>query len=148
MVKNNHKYIHFVDFSNINVSLCDPYCVGLLKQHMLQKRKCFYDASHLPQTNFLDTHPCILNRFFLDKINSPTSNFSLYSSSSPIDKRDFDKKYIQNFVSHQKNMKFSNLNLKGNHDVTNTFIPMDTYVPLDYFTESKYFLEKYNIATK
>ena len=103
---NKHKYIHFVDFTNPNISLCDPYCVGLVKQHNEQKRPFFYDmkgeADHF---NYTD-HPSILNRFYLEKEGSGSSNYSIYNGNKLFEKNEFDEKFIQHFKATTKYEKF------------------------------------------
>jgi hypothetical protein len=101
-----HKYIHFIDFSNPNVSICDPYCVGLLKQHDHNKRSFFYDFSN--DLNFPQhvDHPSILNRYILESKNSQAANFSMHNGETLFEKEKFDSDYIQHFKAQTNHMKF------------------------------------------
>ena len=151
-----HKYIHFVDFSNPNVSLCDPYCLGLLKQHNENKRPFFYDFSK--DVNFAAhaDHPSILNRYILEKNNSQAANFSLFNGEVMFEKAKFDADYIDHYKADTNHMKFrvglsqllmkKKIELKGNKPQKNSFLPMDTYVPVVYFRDPDLFLRRYNFA--
>lgn len=101
-----HKYIHFVDFTNPNVSLCDPYCVGLLKQHNQQKRSFFYDFSQQPDSGQYLGHPSILNRFYLEQDLSHTANYSLFNGKVLFEKSKFDSDFKDHFQAESRHMQF------------------------------------------
>lgn len=101
-----HKYIHFIDFSNPNVSICDPYCVGLLKQHNIQKRSFFYDASNILNYFKKENHPSILNRFYLDKRNGQIANYSLTNGEAVFEKNKFDREFLNHFLEKGPYQKF------------------------------------------
>ena len=97
IIKNNHKYIHFVDLQNPKISLCDPYCIGLLKEHLVQLKSFFYPISNSTQQNKFQDHPPILNRFSLESETNELGNFSLMINNKYVQSDTFDTRYIDNF---------------------------------------------------
>jgi hypothetical protein len=112
------------------------------------------EADHFQYQN----HPSILNRFHLEQERSPSSNFSIYNGNKLFEKDSFDSEFIQHFKAQTKHEKFQvdlgifvnkkRLELRGNLQQKNSFLPMDTYVPITYFTDPDIFLRRYNFAHK
>jgi hypothetical protein len=95
-----------VDFSNPNVSLCDPYCVGLVKQHNDQKRSFFYDmTTEADHYQYID-HPSILNRFHLEENLSQSSNYSIFNGNVLFEKQKFDADFTEHYKTNTKHTKF------------------------------------------
>lgn len=145
MLPKGHKYIHFVDFSNPNVSLCDPYCVGLLRQHHSYKRPYFYDGSNLTNFYKYKRHPSVLNRFFLNSQKNDLGNFTMSNGKIHFQPQSFDETYIRHFTAETHHERFKELSIKGNEMNKNCYLPMDTYVPVEYFTNKDLFLKNYNM---
>ena len=93
----NHKIIHFVDLKNPKVSLCDPYCVGLLKQHLAGQKGFFYPLAPSFENNQLQTHPSILNRFSLEPQTENLKNFSLVKNGKYVQAENFEGDFIDHF---------------------------------------------------
>ena len=82
---------------NKAVSICDPYCVGLLKQHNEQKRTYFYNINQNQRKLKNKLKPSILNRFsFHSSSNSSGGNFTLFQNNNIINVKSVD----QDFLSH------------------------------------------------
>jgi hypothetical protein len=86
-----------VDLKNPNVSLCDPYCVGLIKQHLSGSKKSFYDPPSTKKFKDLVSHPCILNRFSLEEEETGLANFTLTQNDKMVKNNIFDKQFIDQF---------------------------------------------------
>lgn len=98
MRKQGHKYIHFVDFQNKDVSLADPYCVGLLKQHNQQNKSCMFDMKdkEAPTTNSKGLS--LLNRFsFADQTRKHQGNFGLFINGKLCGAESIDGQYLDHY---------------------------------------------------
>jgi hypothetical protein len=82
---------------NPNVSLCDPYCIGLLKEHLVKLKSFFYPISNSKDYDKLSNHPSILNRFSLESETNEIGNFALEMNNKQVNNKSFDSLYIDNF---------------------------------------------------
>ena len=88
------------------MSICDPYCVGLLKEHHTQKKSCFYDNSNTSNFSKHKNHSSILNRFYLDKKNGQIANYSLTNGEAVFKKDTFDQEFLNHFLEEGPYQKF------------------------------------------